>query len=334
MNKVLDEFRNGPTDILCPECRELNPIDDEKCFNCETELLKPVSLWRNFADVIIRPLVAMKRIAATMPYWQGAFLYFLLIAIVAVSQVASLLSYGQNVLDKKIEMSRFQVVQVLDDRNGEVPLSTDQRAALTNNSTDSTLNLTDAQLTELNDVDDQRIRLTEKQFVYLRDNTDSKVKLNDKQIELNNPQPDQVPNIDSSFIGSFLINAIIRVAFTAVFAMALSVVARLFYKEESRTNFKSLFAIATFAQVNLLILGLLYLIPIGIPSLLPILHDPGFSRGDVNIYVIVIQFAPLLWQLALLITGVHFSMKLSWNRSALVVLIPALLLKVFLQVPF
>jgi hypothetical protein len=333
MNKVLDEFRNGTPEVLCPECRELNPIDDEKCFNCETELLKPVSLWRNFVDVIIRPLVAMRRIAATMPYWQGAFLYFLLIALVALSQVVSLLSYGQNVLDNKIQLSRYQVVQVLDDRNGEVPLSTDQRNALTNPS-DATLKLTDAQNKELDDVDDQRIRLTDKQFLYLRDNTDSNLKLNDKQIELNNPQPDQIPNIDSSFIGSFLINAIIRVAFTAVFAMALSVVARLFYKEESRTNFKSLFAVATFAQVNLLILGLLYLIPIGIPNLLSILHDPGFSRGDVNIYVILIQFAPLFYQLFLLITGVHFSMKLNWNRSALVVLIPALLLKVFLQVPF
>jgi hypothetical protein len=334
VNKVIEEFRVGTDTLLCPQCGEPNPIEDEKCFNCGTELTKPASLWQNTIDVIIAPFRGMQRVAATMPYWQGVFLYFLLISAVVLAQVWSVLGWGQAVVDNKIQVSRLKQTQVINDRNGEMPLLDAQKNAL-QNSTDLKIKLTDEQLNQLNDKNDQRIRLNEDQYLFLRDNSNADIKLKDEQIQYHKPREDQIPRVDTGFIFPFLLNGLIRITFSGGFAMALWVVARLFYKDLARTNFKSLFAVALFAQVNLLILIVLYILPVFVTDLLPLLHDQGaVSADNPNIYALLVNFLPLLYQLGLLIIGTKFSLKISWNRAALVVLLPALLLRIFLQLPF
>jgi hypothetical protein len=276
----------------------------------------------------------MRRIAATMPYIQGMFLYLGLIFLFFLIQAISLLSYGQSVLDGKNTLSNTEINYVLANRAGEIPLKDTQQAAL-RSSTDPKLKLTDAQEAELKNVDDQRIKLTNDQFIFLRDNTNADVKLTAEQVDFNNPKPDQVYNIRSDVVVQFFLQAFIQIAFTGVFAIALQLVARLFFKDQAKVNFKSLYAVALFAQLNQVILLVLSLIPIFVTSLLPLLYDSGIRRDDsTNLYLVILQFAPFLYQLVLLVIGVRFSTTLSWNKSLAVVLIPAVLLRFILRVPF
>ncbi len=332
--KVFQEIKDGPETVLCPECREPNPVEDDVCFNCDAELLKPAPLWRNAIDVMIRPVPGMRRVAATMPYIQGMFLYLGLIFLFFLFQAISLLSYGQSVVDGKNTLSRTEVNYVLANRAGEIPLKDVQQTAL-RSSTDPKLKLTDAQEAELKDLDDQRIKLNNDQFIFLRDNTNADIKLTAEQVDFTTPKPDQVYNIRSDVVVQFFLQAFIQIAFTGIFAVALQLVARLFFKDQAKVNFKSLYAISLFAQLNQVLLLVLSLVPIFVTSLLPLLYDSGVRRDDAtNLYLVMLQFVPFLYQLFLLVIGVRFSTTLSWNKSLAVVLIPAVLLRFILKVPF
>jgi len=330
--KIYEEIRNGSPTVLCPECREPNPVADEKCFSCGAELVKPAALWENARDVLIRPMVGMRRVAATYPYVQGIFLFIGLIAIVTLLQAFSILSWGQNVVNGNLKLSRYQTSQIINAREGQIPLSSTQQDALSKSAKPELL-LTEAQKNELGDKDDLATRLTDAQYVFLRDNPTAEAKLSDKQVSAYNTKGDVLPTIDSSFIVPFLLNTLIRVAFSAVFALAVSVTARLFFKQMAKTNFYSLFAVATFAQLAMLITIFLLLLAVFVPELGRVRYDPS-TEDQTNPYLLLSTYGTLIYQVSLLVIGVRFSTLLNWQRSLVVVLIPALLLVFFLQLPF
>ncbi len=330
--KIYEEIRYGSPTVLCPECREPNPVEDEKCFSCGAELEKPAALWENARDVLIRPMVGMRRIAATFPYIQGIFVFLGLIAIVTFLQAFSILSWGQNVVNGNLKLSRYQTNQIINAREGQIPLSTTQQDAL-DKSGKPELVLTDAQKNELSDKDDQATRLTDTQYIFLRDNPATEAKLSDKQTSAYNNKGDILPTIDASFVVPFLLNSLIRVSFTAIFALAVSVTARLFFKQMAKTNFYSLFAVATFAQLAMVITIFLLILAIFIPELARLRYDPS-TEDQTNPYLLLSTYGTLIYQIVLLVIGVRFSTLLNWQRSIVVVLIPALLLVFFLQLPF
>ncbi len=123
---------------------------------------------------------------------------------------------------------------------------------------------------------------------------------------LNNPP---VPGV--TFIVAQLVFLLLSWSF---FSISLFYTARLFYRNDTRANMFQLLAVVGFARLSGLS-GFLFLIPL--PS------EAGYG----------LQIAALVWQLGLVVVGVRFSTGLSWNRAAIIVAIPFLIFRFFLNIP-
>jgi len=140
---------------------------------------------------------------------------------------------------------------------------------------------------------------------YYYDNPDKRTDqfvtaFNDKKLPAHSFEPTQ-----------FILALVIFTASWVLFAGAIILVARLFYKQQGRLNYNPVLAVVGFARLAYLAL----LVILATLSFVPSLVEVG------NILALL----PLFWQLALLIIGVRFATGLNWNRSALVVAVPAIL---------
>jgi hypothetical protein len=172
---------------------------------------------------------------------------------------------------------------------------------------------------------------------------------------------------------NFLPQILTTVAFSIIswfmFAASLFVIARLLYRSnpEFKNNFWSMLAIVGFGRLaELLIMlytliGFLYpplfgldakLTALQVPSIdaptptpapgtnpTPPPNVPAFSQVvPENIVTVVIEavvnIGTLVWKIILMGIGVHYTTGLNWNRSLLIVVIPALLFLFLLRIPF
>lgn len=111
-------------------------------------------------------------------------------------------------------------------------------------------------------------------------------------------------------VWSFLIFLVIAIIGAFLFAMAMQLVARLFYKNSVILHLNPLLSIVGFGRVAYLGSLVLVLITWLIP--------------DASDVTSVLSLVPLVWQLTLLVFGVRASTGLNWNRAAVIVLTPAL----------
>lgn len=96
-----------------------------------------------------------------------------------------------------------------------------------------------------------------------------------------------------------------------IFAGAVYLLSRLLYKKEAIANLPGVLALVGIARVT----WISFLIT------LPLLSDQDLSQyGQILILVAAV------WQLALLVFGVRFGLKLTWNHSLVVVLLPAVVI--------
>jgi hypothetical protein len=105
-----------------------------------------------------------------------------------------------------------------------------------------------------------------------------------------------------------------------LFAGGMYLGIRFFYEKDASLNYMALLPIVAFSRVGYV--GLLALAIV-------VLVSPE-AASVVGIFSLL----PLVWQLFLMIVGVRTSTGLSWNRSGIVVMIPALLFYFLVPIPF
>ncbi|HEX2913907.1 MAG TPA: YIP1 family protein [Chloroflexia bacterium] len=130
---------------------------------------------------------------------------------------------------------------------------------------------------------------------------------------LKNPAPDFGFNY---FLTTLFFTFIPWLAFT----IAVFYVARLFFRNDARTNFAALLSITGFARIVQIATVVFLLFP--------------FNPDDtIRAIESGLSIAILAWQIALITIGVRISTGLSWNRASLVTVIPALLFQFLLGLP-
>lgn len=150
-----------------------------------------------------------------------------------------------------------------------------------------------------------------------------KTKFNqDFQTELDKIKPEDRLTRYNNFINSpptpgllFIVTTYLFLIMSwAFFAIAIFYTARIFYRNDNRGTIPSILAVVGFARVATL--GALLF-------LLPIPNEIAYG----------LQIALLAWQLVLAVIGTRAATGLSWNRCAIIVVLPALLFRFFLQLP-
>jgi hypothetical protein len=253
LSQIIETFKRSTSGekVTCLNCGAVNPAGEEKCENCGEALERPAPLLINAVETIIRPMRAMRRIAATSPVMQAFLVVVLMVAIyILVGSLVRLFSLQQALNDYPKFLQDFH------DELAKLKPE-DQPTAVSN-------------------------------FV-------------------NNPP---VPGL--AFVLSNFIFLLISWGF---FSLAVYYTARIFYRNDSHATIPSLLSIVGFARITNLA---------SFVFLLPLTTEIGYG----------LQIALLAWQLVLIVIGTRFSSGLSWNRCAVIVVIPALLFRFFLQIPF
>src|SRR3954469_4358372 len=93
LTQIVDNFKRATRGdkVICLNCGAVNPAGEEKCENCGELLERPAPLLINAFETVIRPMRAMRRIAATSPVMQAFLLVLLMIAIYIL--IGSLVRY-------------------------------------------------------------------------------------------------------------------------------------------------------------------------------------------------------------------------------------------------
>lgn len=93
-----------------------------------------------------------------------------------------------------------------------------------------------------------------------------------------------------------------------IFSGVVYLLTRLFYKKEALPNFAGVLALVGIARIT----WISFLITL-----------PLLSNQDLSQYGQILILVAAIWQLALLVAGVRVGLKMTWNHSLTVVLLPA-----------
>ncbi len=79
--------------VYCPNCSQANPAENEVCDECNSELMHPSGIFPTLLEIIIRPFVGMRRVAATAPLVPAFFMVVLTTSIQFVIEVLSVYQF-------------------------------------------------------------------------------------------------------------------------------------------------------------------------------------------------------------------------------------------------
>jgi hypothetical protein len=90
---VYQNFREAASGsrLYCTNCGQPNPVENETCQECGTELVRPASFFQNVFDVVARPIQGMRRVAATAPLVQALLVVIAGAAVQVLIQTIDLL---------------------------------------------------------------------------------------------------------------------------------------------------------------------------------------------------------------------------------------------------